>query len=565
MIRIRYSCALGALLAAVTLAPAAEFYVNGSNQSGTELGTQQSPFRSVQAAIDAAVNGDEIRVATGTYVENLRIEGKAILLNGGYSADWVRDVAANQTTLSSAGGNAVLNLIEADATIDGFRIIGGTGSIEELPYGYFGGGIYSRGGSPTISNNIIEDNDIRSGDPPYDYYFGGGIYVSDAATVTIVNNVVRGNYAGRGAGVSVIGQEALIQGNTIENNVAVGDHGGGMYIGVVDALVTQNIIRGNEVGRDLGYGWGGGLIVFNSGNSAEISFNEVYENFAAAYGAGEFVDEGAEANIHHELIYRNFSTDGCEAVSAIAVDGGEGVGSRVTINHCTVVGNVCENATRGNGLQVEGMSEVTVTNSIFWNNSGDDFAVDGTSTLTVTFTNSEEGFDGTGNISADPQFVDEAADNYRLAPGSPAIDAGDPDAPFDSEPDPNGGRADLGAYGNPSEESASDANDDGDAAPGDGDDGQDPDDPVDADCSDGLFCNGQERRENSQCVAGTPPCDPQNERCNEADDSCAAIGEPAPANPTCGLFGGAGMILLPLYLAGWRRMRSYGWHGSTKA
>jgi hypothetical protein len=448
MKRRHWSCLAGALMWGIaSAAPAAEIYVNAS-ASGTELGTQQSPFRTVQAAIDAASGGDTVRVAAGTYVENLRIAGKPIVLEGGYSAAWVRDLDANATTLSGAGGNAVINLIEADATIDGFRITGGTGSIEELPYGYHGGGIYSRDGSPTISNNVIENNDIRSGDPPFDYYLGGGVHVSGAANATILNNVVRRNYAGRGGGISIAGQAALIQGNTIEDNVAVGDHGGGLFIAVADARITQNVIRGNEVGRELGYGWGGGLIFFNAGNSAEISFNVVYDNFAAAYGAGEFIDEGASADIHHELIYRNVTKAGCEAVSAIAVDGGEGVGSEATIRHCTVVGNVCESAIRGNGLQVEGLSVVSVTNSIFWNNGGDDFAVDDTSTLTVTYTDSQEAIGGTGNIFVDPRFVDEAADDYHLAAGSPCVDAGDPSSLFNDEPAPNGGRADMGRYGN---------------------------------------------------------------------------------------------------------------------
>ncbi len=435
------------VLATVAAAPAADFYVNGTN-AGAELGTQASPFRTVQAAIDAAGAGDKIRVAAGTYVQNLRIQGKALVLEGGYSGGWVRDLAGNTTTLSGAGGNAVINIIEADVTIDGFRITGGIGSTEELPYGYHGGGIYSRGGSPTISNNVIEGNTVRSGDPPFDYNRGGGVYVSDAANATILNNVVRGNSAGRGGGIFVLGQAALIQGNTIENNVAVGDHGGGLFVIVVSARVTQNVVRGNEVGRDLGYGWGGGLIVVGLGNSAEVSFNTVYNNFAAAYGAGEFIDEGATADVHHELIYRNVSKAGCEAVSAISVDGGEGVGSQATIRHCTIANNVCENSTRGNGLQVEGLSTASVTNCIFWNNGGDDFATDGTVTLNVTFTSSQEAIAGTGNISGDPRFVNEAADDYHLAAGSPCIDAGDPASPFSNEPAPNGGRADMGRYGN---------------------------------------------------------------------------------------------------------------------
>jgi hypothetical protein len=64
----------------------------------------------------------------------------------------------------------------------------------------------------------------------------------------------------------------------------------------------------------------------------------------------------------------------------------------------------------------------------------------------------EGGFPGTGNRDADPRFADTV--HYSLAPGSPAIDAGDPAAP----PDPGAGaaarrpaqgrrRADLGAYG----------------------------------------------------------------------------------------------------------------------
>ncbi|MFO0837264.1 MAG: right-handed parallel beta-helix repeat-containing protein [Phycisphaerae bacterium] len=439
----------GATLAAAQLsALAAEVYVDASSVAATELGTQQSPFRTVQAAINAAGNGDEIRVAAGTYRENLRVQSKLVVLRGGYSSAWVRDLDKYRPTVSGAGGDCVITLIQSDATIDGFRITGGTGSTEDLPNAYNGGGIFSRDGSPTISNNIIEGNDLRSTNPPPDYNMGGGVYLSNVAKASILNNVIRSNFAGRGAGIAVGGQSVLIQGNTVENNVAVGDHGGGMFIGVVDAKVTQNVIRGNEVGRALTYGWGGGLIIVGAGNSAELSFNVLYQNFAAGYGAAEFVDEGARADIHHELIYSNLSKDSCEAVSAISVDGGEGVGSQVTIRQCTVVNNVCPNSVRGNGLQVEGLSTASVSNCIFWNNGGDDFAVAGDSSLTVTYTCSQEPIAGTGNFSADPMFVNASANDYHLAAGSPCIDAGDPASPFADEPAPNGGRADLGRYGN---------------------------------------------------------------------------------------------------------------------
>lgn len=465
---------------------AEEWYVDAASVGGTPTGAADNPFPTVQAAIDAAAAGDEIRVAAGTYTANLRIVAKGITLRGGYGAGWTRDIAANPTTLAGAGGDAVINVIESDATIDGFRITGGTGSIEEQPYGYHGGGIYSRDGSPTITNNTIESNDIRDDQSASDYNLGGGVHITGAAYATVTHNVIRGNYAGRGGGLSITGQQALIDGNTIEDNVAIGDHGGGLYIAVAQATITNNIIRGNEVGRELGYGWGGGLIVFGAGNEAEIAFNRVYANFAAAYGSGEFVDEGATAEIHHELVFRNLSKDGCEAVSAISVDGGEGVGSRAVIWNCTVVGNVCPDATRGNGLQVEGMSDVVVVNSIFWNNGGDDFAVFDTSTLAITYSCSEETWPGAGNISADPQFVDAAGDDYHLLTGSPCIDAGDP-ATTPAAGQGDTGRVDLGRYaftvGTPTPDEPDDSVSNDDPTAGDGTPASDdaPTDPAPGD------------------------------------------------------------------------------------
>ena len=58
---------------------------------------------------------------------------------------------------------------------------------------------------------------------------------------------------------------------------------------------------------------------------------------------------------------------------------------------------------------------------------------------------------GTGDISSDPLFEDPANPNYHLMPGSPCIDAGDPASDYSSEPEPNGGRINMGAYGGTAE------------------------------------------------------------------------------------------------------------------
>lgn len=55
-----------------------------------------------------------------------------------------------------------------------------------------------------------------------------------------------------------------------------------------------------------------------------------------------------------------------------------------------------------------------------------------------------EGFvPGPGSIFVDPQFVNPAAGDFRLAAGSPCIDAGHPDPQYN---DPDGSRNDIGAY-----------------------------------------------------------------------------------------------------------------------
>ena len=83
----------------------------------------------------------------------------------------------------------------------------------------------------------------------------------------------------------------------------------------------------------------------------------------------------------------------------------------------------------------------------------------------MSFSNVQGGWPGTGNIDADPLFVDPGAGGFQLASGSPCIDAGDngavpPDVTVDLDgrprfaddpdtPDTGAGRppiVDMGAY-----------------------------------------------------------------------------------------------------------------------
>lgn len=469
------------ILALVHCSYPLDIYVNHQNTSGSETGSLQQPFNTIQESVNTAAEaGDIIHVAQGVYTENVRIEGKAIQLLGGYdSAFNNRNPETNVTTIQGDGSNAAISLVSAgESIVDGFRITGGTGNTDNLPWSYFGGGVYCFEGAPSIINNLIEGNDMRHADVGIDSIFGGGIAVEDS-NAKILNNRIRNNLAGRGGGISVRGGIVTIQGNAIQGNIGFSDHGGGLYIASPSAEISNNLIEDNEVGRELGYGWGGGIIVFNPNNFAQIRANTIRQNYAPSMGAGVFIDEGAQAVLDHTLIYKNKCDPG-SSIGGLGVylDSGEFdgmiIGASATITHCTIVDNLCESTAGGNGLMATSQSNAIVRNSIFWGNGGDDFLTDETSTIQVSYSCSEESIPGIGNISSDPLFTDPANNDYHLrstvgtwdpnanggagnwrvySTQSPCIDAGDPQSEFSHEPEPNGSRVNMGAYGNTAEAS----------------------------------------------------------------------------------------------------------------
>lgn len=469
-----------------SLASAGEFFVDKNNTTGTEDGTFKHPYNTIQEAISAATVGEHtVRVAQGDYPGNIAINAATVHLLGGFTggtpADYatgiggIFDVQAPDnrvTRIRGDGTNAVVILLDSgSSTVDGFSITGGTGFKDE--WNALGGGVYVLGGSPTLSRNTIEGNDTRHTGLNNR---GGGI-AAESSNIKIIGNLVRNNFAGRGAGIAVDGGDAVVENNTIQGNTAVEDHGGGLYISGNSVVISHNDFLGNEVGRSLGYGWGGGVVVFGEETSATLSYNRFIGNYAPSAGGGVFIDDGAVAILDHELIENNECEE--RGGAGVYVDGAwDEIGSTSTLRHCTITDNHCASGCTfgGSGLLVEYHSVVTVENSIFWGNGGDDFYSDETSHVTVTYTNSEETVSGTGNFSSNPLFANPADNDYHLqskngrwepaAAGgtggwvldqnnSPCIDKGNPQSGFENEPIPNGNRANVGTYGNTKEASKS--------------------------------------------------------------------------------------------------------------
>lgn len=129
-----------------------------------------------------------------------------------------------------------------------------------------------------------------------------------------------------------------------------------------------------------------------------------------------------------------------------------GAGSDVQLTHGTLVRNGTALQARGrlqlrNSLLID--NEVGVTGS-------EDAAIDSrfnsVARNLIDWTGAVRGID---DLNAAVAFVDPARDDFHVQPGQPTTDRGDPSAEFGDEPAPNGGRANLGAFGNTPEAEAS--------------------------------------------------------------------------------------------------------------
>ena len=104
-----------------------------------------APYTTIQSAINAAVDGDVIVVASGTYSENIDFLGKAITLR---SSD-----GPAVTTINGSGTGSVVQCVSGEGpgtVLEGFTITGGNANN--------GGGMLNLGTSPTVNNCIFESN-----------------------------------------------------------------------------------------------------------------------------------------------------------------------------------------------------------------------------------------------------------------------------------------------------------------------------------------------------------------------------------------------------------------------
>ena len=347
-----------------------------------------------------------------------------------------------------------------------------------------GGGIAndgSNGGSPTLTivNSLVHDNlaMFDQGFPPFSGN-GGGIYNNGAgATVEITNSVVNNNGVGHlpggsgetfgyGGGIWNSGI-ATIAGSTVNGNVA-GHGGGGENSGTLS--ITDSTVNNNTVGGQVDkseWGEGGGI---DSSGTLTITNTTLNGNFAfigggALNGNGMVINSTLTGNQSHNGggIYGSPTVTNSTISANSGVFGGNagGIFGGGIIRHCTIAGNNADGF--GGGIIVFG--SLAIGNTILKTGaSGPNIEIlSGTVTSNGYNISNDDGggfLTGPGDqINTDPilgplQNNGGPTFTHALLPGSPAIDAGDPNftpPPFSDQRGPGfdrvvNGRIDKGSF-----------------------------------------------------------------------------------------------------------------------
>ncbi|MHB1038491.1 MAG: right-handed parallel beta-helix repeat-containing protein, partial [Pirellulales bacterium] len=284
--------------------------------------------------------------------------------------------------------------------------------------------------------------------------------------------------------------------STIADNEAPYVGGGGIFLRSSDALIARCLFRNN--GTDADYSDGGGGI-YCLGSSPEIAECTFVENYTiGSTGAAVYCNEDSDAVIRDSTFVNNYDTavacraaseatilrssfvgnrggaiavfgsapliDGCEIVNnfGVGIYAATHAGPRITnsaivgnhggvasdmssptIIHSTILDNYEEA-----GIYATTAGTVTVRDSVVWGNRWgwdyvtypDNMAIGAGVSASVTYSDIEGGFAGTGNVDANPRInvspgqwddrgtADQRDDRriaggYRLAPGSPCINA----------------------------------------------------------------------------------------------------------------------------------------------
>ena len=427
-------------------------YASNPNNNVSEIHVAQGNYKADRSA--SSPNGSGSRTATFQLINGVSLEGGYAGLETG-DPD-ARNITAFESILDGDlldndyppyyfnHGDNSYHVVTGSGTnntavMDGFTIQSGYANGTDNQA--HGAGMFNQSGNPTVSSCLFYDNRAQTN--------GGAMMNTFSSSPDVVGCMFLGNSAVAGGAVGnvISSSPAIATCSFLSNYTLPGTNPGGaiVNIGGSNPIIQDCIFSDNVAAK------GGALGMVSSCDPILMGCSFV-SNSAEMWGGAIFMDVGCDPTFVSCAFADNSADDYGGAIYTSGTD-------PIMIN-CTIAANVAGSS--GGALYCTGDSSTpSIANSIIWSNTPNAIATTNGAVVTVNQSTVQGGWSGqgSGNISTNPQFINAAGGDFRLASGSPCVNSGvnsfvPPDSTTDADTNPRFvSTVDRGAYevqpGNP--------------------------------------------------------------------------------------------------------------------